>query len=188
MGLAGFVGFGYDKQLKLLNLILVDGDGTVLDKLTINSKAASDCARLVLDTEMGGRRALSDALDDGFARAVDLIAGVSGRVIVTGMGKSGHIANKIAATLASTGTPAHYLHPGEVSHGNLGMITINDALIALSNSGETSVLTDIMACAKLKCIPLISMTGKANSALSSAADVPLVCRKAPKPVRSAWRR
>lgn len=158
---------------------MVDGDGTVLDKMTDDAKAALDCARRVLDTEIGGLRALSDALDEGFARAVDLIAGVSGRVIVTGMGKSGHVANKIAATLASTGTPAQYVHPGEASHGDLGMITVNDAVIALSNSGETAELTDIVAYAKLKRIPLISITGKADSALSNAADVPLVMPGSP---------
>tara|TARA_R110000868_G_scaffold32036_1_gene116886 strand:- start:11800 stop:12861 length:1062 start_codon:yes stop_codon:yes gene_type:complete len=179
LGLAGFAGFGYDKQLKLLDLMMVDGDGMVLDSATEDAKAALESARRVLETEIGGLRALSDTLDEGFSRAIDIIAAVTGRVIVTGMGKSGHIANKIAATLASTGTPAQYVHPGEASHGDLGMITVNDAVIALSNSGETAELTDIVAYAKLKRIPLISVTGKSDSALSNAADVPLVMPDVP---------
>ena len=158
---------------------MVDSDGTVLDKMTEDARAALDSARRVLETEIGGLRALSEALDEGFARAVDLITAASGRVIVTGMGKSGHIAHKIAATLASTGTPSQYVHPGEASHGDLGMITSEDVVIALSNSGETAELTDIVAYAKLKRIPLISVTGKADSALSNAADVPLVMPASP---------
>lgn len=158
---------------------MVDGDGTVLDKMTDDAKAALDSARRVLEIEIGGLQALSDALDDGFARTVDLIAAVTGRVIVTGMGKSGHIATKIAATLASTGTPAQYVHPGEASHGDLGMITASDAVIALSNSGETTELSDIVGYAKLKRIPLISITGQADSTLSDAADVSLVIPDSP---------
>lgn len=158
---------------------MVDGDGTVLEKMTDNAKAALQSARRVLETEIGGLRALSDALDDGFACAVDVIAAVKGRVIVTGMGKSGHIANKIAATLASTGTPAQYVHPGEASHGDLGMITVNDAVIALSNSGETAELSDIVSYAKLKSIPLITITGHADSTLSDAANVSLVIPESP---------
>lgn len=158
---------------------MVDSDSTILDKTADDAHAALESARRVLATEIGGLRALSDALDAGFSRAVDLIAAVSGRVIVTGMGKSGHIATKIAATLASTGTPAQYVHPGEASHGDLGMITGEDAIIALSNSGETAELSDIVAYAKLQRIPLISVTGKADSALSNAADVPLVMPDSP---------
>jgi arabinose-5-phosphate isomerase len=159
--------------------MMVDGDSTILDMTDNDAAAALRSARRVLATEIDGMRALSDALDGGFSRAIDLIAAVSGRVIVTGMGKSGHIATKIAATLASTGTPAQYVHPGEASHGDLGMITANDAVIALSNSGETAELSDIVAYAKLKRIPLISVTGKADSALSNAADVPLVMPDSP---------
>ena len=158
---------------------MVDRDSTILDMAANDAEAALRSARRVLETEISGLRALSDALDGGFSRAIDLIAAVSGRVIVTGMGKSGHIATKIAATLASTGTPAQYVHPGEASHGDLGMITANDAVIALSNSGETAELSDIVAYAKLKRIPLISVTGKADSALSNAADVPLVMPDSP---------
>jgi arabinose-5-phosphate isomerase len=159
--------------------MMVDRDSTILDMAANDAEAALRSARRVLETEISGLRALSDALDGGFSRAIDLIAAVSGRVIVTGMGKSGHIATKIAATLASTGTPAQYVHPGEASHGDLGMITANDAVIALSNSGETAELSDIVAYAKLKRIPLISVTGKADSALSNAADVPLVMPDSP---------
>jgi arabinose-5-phosphate isomerase len=158
---------------------MVGSDSTILDKTTDGANAALQSARRVLETEIGGLRALSNALDGAFAQAVDLIAAVSGRVIVTGMGKSGHIATKIAATLASTGTPAQYVHPGEASHGDLGMITANDAIIALSNSGETAELSDIIAYAKLQHIPLISVTGKSDSALSNAADVPLVMPDSP---------
>lgn len=158
---------------------MADSESTILDKTADATDAALRSARRVLQTEIDGLRALSDALDADFARAVDLISAVSGRVVVTGMGKSGHIATKIAATLASTGTPAQYVHPGEASHGDLGMITASDAIIALSNSGETAELSDIVAYAKLQRIPLISMTGKADSALANAADVPLVMPDSP---------
>ena len=100
--------------------------------------AALGSARRVLETEIAGLKDLSLALDARFTTAVELLGKVRGRVIVTGMGKSGHIARKTAATLASTGTPAQYIHPGEASHGDLGMITAEDALIALSNSGKTA--------------------------------------------------
>ncbi|MEC7490067.1 MAG: KpsF/GutQ family sugar-phosphate isomerase [Pseudomonadota bacterium] len=131
-------------------------------------------ARRVLETEIDGLRNLSNALDDSFTRAIDLIENISGRVIVTGMGKSGHIAHKIAATLASTGTPAQYVHPGEASHGDLGMITGEDILVAMSNSGETSELSDIVAYGKVRRIPLISVSGNPDSTLAMAADVLLV--------------
>ena len=98
---------------------------------------ALETARAVLASEVEGIEALAAALDDGFRRAVAMLAAVSGRVVVTGMGKSGHVGRKIAATLASTGTPALFVHPAEASHGDLGMILPNDAVLALSNSGET---------------------------------------------------
>src|SRR5690606_5264025 len=113
-------------------------------------------------------------LDGGFVAAVDRLAGVEGRVIVTGMGKSGHVARKIAATLASTGTPAFFVHPGEASHGDLGMITARDAVIALSNSGNTLELSDIITYAKRFGIPLVAVTARADSALAEAADVALI--------------
>ncbi|MGB0747436.1 MAG: KpsF/GutQ family sugar-phosphate isomerase [Magnetospiraceae bacterium] len=133
-----------------------------------------DSARRVLNAEAEGLAALAAGLDASFITALDLIDGVAGRVVVTGMGKSGHVARKIAATLASTGTPAFFVHPGEASHGDLGMITRADALIALSNSGKTPELSDVVAHAKRIAIPLITITGKAGSPLAEAADVALV--------------
>jgi arabinose-5-phosphate isomerase len=119
--------------------------------------------------------ALARDLDGTFARALDLLTREEGgRVIVTGMGKSGHIARKIAATLASTGTPAQYVHPGEASHGDLGMITAHDAVLALSNSGETEELADVVAYSRRFGIPLVVVTARAASALAQAADVCLM--------------
>ncbi len=145
------------------------------------TQAASDrsAAQRVLELECAGLRALADQIDHSFTRALDVIAGARGRVIATGMGKSGHIARKLAATLASTGTPAMFVHPGEASHGDLGMITRDDAIIALSNSGETPELADILSYAKRHTIPLIAVTGVAASALASAADVVLVIPDTP---------
>ena len=156
-----------------------DSDNTLVDTVSPAAAAALESARRVLETEIAGLRDLSQALDGSFTAAVDLIAGIRGRVVVTGMGKSGHIARKIAATLASTGTPAQYVHPGEASHGDLGMITADDAVIAMSNSGETAELSDIVAYVKLKRIPLISITGRADSVLAKAADVSLVVPDSP---------
>ena len=128
----------------------------------------------VLRFEAEGILALARALDGGMAKAIDVLGRVSGRVVVTGMGKSGHIARKIAATLASTGTPALFVHPAEASHGDLGMITQNDAVIALSNSGATPELADIVAYTRRFAIPLIGLTSRGNSALAEAADVAII--------------
>lgn len=128
-------------------------------------------AQRVLELEADAIHALAVGLGPGFAAALDLLAAVSGRVIVTGMGKSGHIARKIAATLASTGTPAMFIHPAEASHGDLGMITDKDALLALSNSGETAELADLVAYTKRFAIPLIALTARPDSALARAATV-----------------
>ena len=137
-----------------------------------------DSARRVFRLEAEGIQALMRALDGtlgaALSRAVDLIRAASGRVIVTGMGKSGHVARKIAATMASVGTPAQFVHPAEASHGDLGMITRNDAVLALSNSGETAELGDLVAYCKRFSIPLIAFTSRAGSALAEAADVALV--------------
>jgi arabinose-5-phosphate isomerase len=133
-----------------------------------------EAAQRVLRLESEALRALSDTLDERFSHAVSLLAEATGRVIVTGMGKSGHIARKIAATLASTGTPAHYVHPGEASHGDLGMITAADAVLALSNSGETPELSDLLVYCKRFAIPLIAITGRAGSTLCEAANVCLL--------------
>lgn len=131
-------------------------------------------ARRVLDCAGEGILALSESLDDAFSSAVDLILGIRGRVIVSGMGKSGHVARKIAATLASTGTPSHFVHPAEASHGDLGAVTRADALIMLSNSGETPELKDLITFAKRFSVPLIGVAGRSDSALLRAADVSLL--------------
>ena len=109
--------------------------------------------------EADGIREITKLVDAKFSQALDLLEAATGRIIVTGMGKSGYIARKIAATLASTGAPANYVHPGEASHGDLGMITSNDAVIALSNSGGTAELSDILEYTKRFSIPLIAITG-----------------------------
>lgn len=116
---------------------------------------------------------LSGKIDESFAAACELILACKGRVVVTGMGKSGHIGKKIAATLASTGTPAMYVHPGEASHGDIGMITPQDVVIAISNSGSTGEVTLLLPVLKRKQIPLISMTGEPRSELAQAATVSL---------------
>ena len=117
---------------------------------------------------------LSGALDSTFAAACRCILGTTGRVVVTGMGKSGHIAGKIAATLASTGTPAFFVHPGEASHGDMGMITASDCVVALSNSGSTHEILTLLPLIKRLGIPLISMTGSDTSELAQAANVHLL--------------
>ena len=127
----------------------------------------------VLKTEADAISALVERLDDNFTRACDLILNCKGRVVVTGMGKSGHIGNKIAATLASTGTPAFFMHSGEASHGDLGMITADDLVIALSNSGETSEITLLLPLLKRRGIPLVALTGKPASTLARSADIHL---------------
>jgi len=133
-----------------------------------------DIAKNVLRLEIDGLQALSASLDGSFVAAVGLLDAMKGRAVVTGMGKSGHVARKIAATMASTGTPALYVHPGEASHGDLGMITGGDLVIALSNSGETTELADIVAYTRRFEIPLIGIIGRDNSTLAKAADVALV--------------
>ncbi len=139
-------------------------------------------ARRTLATERAGIEALGRALDgalgEGFSRAVALIAQARGRVIVSGMGKSGHVGRKIAATLASTGTAAHFVHPAEASHGDLGMIRPEDVILALSWSGETRELSDIVAHAARFSVTLVAFTSNADSALGRAADVALVLPKA----------
>jgi arabinose-5-phosphate isomerase len=127
----------------------------------------------VLKTEAEAISALVQRLDQAFYRACDMILACEGRVVVTGMGKSGHISNKIAATLASTGTPAFFMHPGEASHGDLGMITSDDLVIALSNSGETSEITLLLPMLKRLGIPLISLTGNSQSTIAHTADINL---------------
>jgi len=129
--------------------------------------------RRVLEIEAAAVASLAPRLDERFDRACQICLECRGRVIVTGMGKSGHIAGKVAATLASTGTPAFFVHPGEASHGDLGMITGIDILIAISNSGETPELLTILPLVKRLGIPLITLTGKLRSTLAEAAEVTL---------------
>lgn len=131
-------------------------------------------ARRVLKTEIAGLSALADELNGRFTAAVDLLSTAKGRVTVTGMGKSGHIARKIAATFASTGTPAQFVHPAEAGHGDLGMIAPGDAVLALSNSGETAELAAILGYTRRLRIPLVAMTRRDGSVLVEAADVALI--------------
>jgi len=133
-----------------------------------------DVARRVLRIEIAGLEALIAELDGSFGAALNLLAGADDRVVVTGMGKSGHIARKIAATFASTGTPAFFVHPAEASHGDLGMIASRDVVLALSNSGDTTELADLLAYTRRFRIPLIAITAGQSSSLASAADVTLL--------------
>lgn len=130
-------------------------------------------ARQVLTIEADAVRHLADRLDDHFHQALTIILNCAGRVVVTGMGKSGHIARKIAATLASTGTPAFFVHPGEASHGDLGMITQDDVVIALSNSGESAEITAILPLIKRRGTKLIGMSGNPASTLARESDAHL---------------
>jgi arabinose-5-phosphate isomerase len=131
-------------------------------------------ARRVIRQEADALFALSDGLDGSFAAAVDLLSRATGRVIVSGMGKSGHIARKMAATFASTGTPAHFVHPAEASHGDLGMMTAGDVVIVLSNSGETPELANLVAFTRRFRIPLIGVAAQRDSTLLTQADVAIV--------------
>lgn len=140
-----------------------------------NSAQTLQLARETLDIEASALLQLKARLDDRFVNAVNMVLGVQGRVVVTGMGKSGHIGRKIAATLASTGTPAMFVHPGEASHGDLGMIQVIDLVLALSNSGESDELVAILPVLKRQGVPLIAMTGGLTSSLAQHADVVLDC-------------
>ena len=149
---------------------------TAMKLAVANDPVSLDVIRLgqsVLATEINGLKALEASINGDFAKAVECLKHVAGRVIITGMGKSGHIGRKIASTLSSTGTPSQYVHPSEASHGDLGMITANDAVIAISNSGETAELSDILAYCKRFSIPLIAITKNRQSALGQIADVNL---------------
>ena len=127
--------------------------------------------RAVVNIETAAVNALADRINDDFAQACGHLLTCKGRIVVTGMGKSGHIGSKIAATLASTGSPAFFVHPGEASHGDLGMITPNDVVLALSNSGETSELLTIVPLIKRLGVPLIAMTGNPHSNLAKESDI-----------------
>src|SRR6476661_8866858 len=132
-----------------------------------------DLARGVLEIEAQAVRALQSRLGDAFLRAHELMLDTKGRVVVTGMGKSGHIGRKIASTLASTGTPAFFMHPGEASHGDLGMITEDDVVIAISYSGESDEILKVLPLIKRRGAPVIAITGRAASTLAREADVHL---------------
>ena len=129
--------------------------------------------REVIATELAEISDLQNRIDESFSQACELLLTCKGRIVITGMGKSGHIGGKIAATLASTGSPAFFVHPGEASHGDLGMITKNDIVIALSNSGNTAEIATIIPILKRFGVPLISMTGDKNSILATEADINL---------------
>ncbi|PRY23070.1 arabinose-5-phosphate isomerase [Aliiruegeria haliotis] len=129
--------------------------------------------RKVIADEARALDALADTLDGGFTAAVDLILAARGRIIVSGIGKSGHIGRKIAATLASTGTPAHFVHPAEASHGDLGMLTKGDVVLAISNSGEAPELANLVAFTRRFGIPLIGLSSRPDSTLMTEADVQL---------------
>jgi len=144
-----------------------------MNKALTASPRALELAREVLRTEAAAVQALIPRIDENFLHALDLILACNGRVIVSGMGKSGHIARKIAATLASTGTPAFFVHPAEASHGDLGMVTDGDVFIALSYSGESQELLAIVPTIKRIGAKLISLTGKPQSSLALEADVHL---------------
>jgi arabinose-5-phosphate isomerase len=133
-----------------------------------------ETARRVIETERAGLAALSAGLGEEFSRAVEMMLAVKGRVIVSGMGKSGHVGRKIAATFASTGTPAQFVHPAEASHGDLGMVTESDLALVLSNSGETPELADLIAHARRFRIPLIGVASRPGSTLLRQADLALV--------------
>lgn len=154
-----------------------------LKKKPADRQAAIASALRTVATEQAGLAALSTALENGlaepFAQAVDILSRITGRVIVTGVGKSGHIGSKIAATLASTGTPAFFVHAAEATHGDLGMIAPDDAIIALSWSGESAELKSIIAYSRRFSIPLIGLTSGDKSALGRAADVVLALPKTP---------
>jgi arabinose-5-phosphate isomerase len=154
-----------------------------LDKKPLDRQASIASALRTVATEQAGVAALAEALKNGlagpFAQAVDMISKIEGRLIVTGVGKSGHIGSKIAATLASTGTPAFFVHPAEANHGDLGMIARDDAIIAMSWSGESKELMGIVAYSRRFSIPLIAITAGETSALARAADVVLLLPRAP---------
>jgi arabinose-5-phosphate isomerase len=144
-----------------------------------DKKSYIDSAIQTIQTEIEGLNSLFSCFDDNYIKAIDLILNCKGRVIVSGMGKSGHVGNKIAATLASTGTPAFFIHPAEASHGDLGMISKDDVVILLSNSGETKELRDIIFYCRRFEIPIIAMVRRAESELVRSSTIPFILSKIP---------
>lgn len=128
-------------------------------------------AKRTIEREIEALRIMGDALNEDLSKALDLMQNCKGRVIITGMGKSGHVAQKIAATLASTGTPSFFIHPSEASHGDLGMVTLDDVVIAISNGGESKELSDILLYCKRFGIPLVAITKSPKSSLGQNSDV-----------------
>lgn len=151
----------------------------IVDDMPNDGFQPVEIARRVMRIESEALALMAAEVGENFARAVDLLATIEGRIIVTGMGKSGHIGRKIAATMASTGSPAQYVHPAEASHGDLGMITAADALLALSNSGNTAELSDVVAHAVRLRVPIIAITSRSPSSLSEQATVTLLLPNAP---------
>jgi arabinose-5-phosphate isomerase len=143
------------------------------------SKDALACAVRVLETEGRALLELAQFLDDRFMQAIDIVSTAEGRVIVTGMGKSGHVGRKIAATLASTGTPAFFVHPAEASHGDMGMIVRGDVVLALSNSGEAKELNDLIEYTRRFAIPLLAVTSRPQSTLATRSDIALLLPPCP---------
>jgi arabinose-5-phosphate isomerase len=147
----------------------------IFSDIDLQADAAITCGRRVITTEMDGLKALGDSLNSSFSQAVAVIHSMKqtrhGRLIVAGIGKSGHVARKLAATLASTGTPSFFVHPGEASHGDLGMITEHDVILLLSNSGENAELSDLIHYTRRFAMPLIAMTSKPESTLATHADI-----------------
>src|ERR1700733_10768692 len=152
------------------------------DPMSADHEALIACGLRTLEAEAGGLTALGAAMRDGlgapFVAAATLIKAARGRVIVPGMGKSGHVGNKIAATLSSTGTPAYFVHPAEASHGDLGMITADDVIVALSWSGESAELKSVVEHSRRFRIPLIAITAAADSTLARKSDVVLLTPQA----------
>lgn len=153
-------------------------------KMSKKSSPDIDTALRVLEAETQGLQQLSAAIDDNFTAAITAVqdmknADMPGRLIVAGIGKSGHVARKIAATMASTGTPAYFVHPGEASHGDLGMITENDVVLMLSNSGENTELSDLIHYTRRYGIKLIAITSNPDSTLAQHSDINLILPKAP---------
>lgn len=148
-------------------------------KHTLTSAKIVATARSVIAREVEGLEAVAKALDEKFIALVEKIAALKGRVIISGMGKSGHIGRKIAATLASTGTPAFFVHPSEASHGDLGMITGDDLVLCLSNSGETHELRDMISYTRRFGIPLVALVRRKQSLLVEAADIAIVLPEVP---------
>ena len=156
-------------------------------EISVDPDAIARSARTVIATEAAAIRALEPRVNGDFVQACRLILGCQGRLVVSGMGKSGHIGRKIAATLASTGTPAFFVHPGEASHGDLGMILPQDVVLALSNSGETDELLFILPVIKRQGIPLIAITGNPRSSLPARPTSIWTPAFPARPARWVWR-